>query len=247
MIVEQSVSSGIEPSAVDSWNLCIGSVWAAIFESSSLAHDGVVVEIGPGFTDKVGLALARRRFRGTLYVVEPNEQARSWVVGRYRELVAAAEVIAVATPLATAGSLLPHRVDGLLMNHLLDDLVLGAALPSHTRERLFQRIRPGQTECLPEIHQTWQRLLGAPSMLHDLEQRVLGDLQQVIEVTNPRLFGASQYPSWFLLNNGLGAVDRRGALLLDRLAQRMGRTPERLQRLLRELDQAPERWLVLER
>ena len=231
------------PIVADDWNLRIGTIWAELLSAHGVDRDGLVIEVGPGFADKVGLGLAAHGFGGTFYVVEPNAAAREWVKERYRRLLPEATIVTVADPIPLAVHFLPARVDALLMNHVLDDLVLHAALPPRERERVFRDIRPEQTGPR-EVWQTWQRLLGDPGSLQSLEAEVIDGLRRLLVHSTPHLFGAAQYESWYLTANGLGEVDRLGAALLWDLSRAVGRTGAEDRALLQRLGQDPDRWLV---
>jgi hypothetical protein len=229
----------------DGWNVRIGTVWATLLSAHSIARRGVVIEVGPGFADKVGLGLASGRFGGTMYVVEPNAAARDWVTRRYRQLLPEADIVPVAEPIPTAERRLPGDVEVLLMNHVLDDLVLNAALPPGDRDRVFGGSCadwPGP----PELLRTWRRLLADPELLRSLGAQVVHDLRRLLARTRPRLFGVSQYESWRLALNGLEEVDRLSAGLLADLARPIGTTSERDRAIVRRHGQDPDRWLIRE-
>ena len=227
----------------DGWNGRIGTVWATLLSAHSLDRRGRVIEVGPGFADKVGLGLAGRGFGGTLYVVEPNKAARDWIARRYRELLPEADIVTVAEPIPSADRLLPDRVDLVVMNHVLDDLVLHAALPPADRERVFGRMRPNRPGS-PKVDRTWRRMLADPVGLGARCAQVVADLRQLLARTSPRVFGASQYESWYLTANGLGAVDRLAAGLLADLQGPMGPTSATDRAILRGHGQDPDRWLI---
>ena len=228
------------------WNVYIASVWAEVLRHHGLDTTGRVVEIGPGFGDKIGLALASLGFRGTVFVVEPNRDASSWVMDRYRELLPSAQLVAVHDTLRGAASRLARGVDAVLMNHAFDDLLLHAALPPARRHDVFAGMRHSGGS-LPEVQRTWQRLLADRPRLPQLVRQVLDELCTLIESNGPSFFGASQYQSWFLTRNQLADADLMGGHLLDTLAGRVGPTPAADQAILRRCGQDPRRWLLLGR
>lgn len=231
----------------DPWNLHIGSVWAQLFLEHSLNRTASVIEIGPGFADKIGLGLATQRFEGTLYVVEPHDAARRWVTGRYRQLLDRADIVPVAGPVSAVGRMLPGHADVVLMNHVLDDMVLHAALAPGEGDAVYDLLWSDREDVLPMFRDTWQRLLADGAALRILSRQILDDLVRLLGHINPRLFGASQYPSWFLNHNGFESVDRLGAGILRELTARVGQTSTMDRVILRQAGQDPDRWLFLDR
>ena len=204
------------------------------------------MEIGPGFTYKIAAALAELDFRGSLYLVEPNREASRWVTRRYRDMLPGVRVVPITAPLAEAAELLPSGVEALLMNHVLDDLVLDAALPLSRRQAVFGNMRYGRSH-LPEVRQTWRRLLADRRELGRLTRRVLDELCALLAAKDHRVIGASQYESWILSRQDLGPVNRIAQGLLSQLAERAGRTRPQDRKLLRAMGQDPRRWLIVDR
>src|SRR3954470_475012 len=91
-----------EADGADAWSRRLGRGWARVLRGRGLDPAGTVVEVGPGFADKVGLGLAGLGFRGTVIVVEPDNAARAWVVERYGRLLPRADVRATGTPVPDA-------------------------------------------------------------------------------------------------------------------------------------------------
>jgi hypothetical protein len=224
------------------WDRRVGSRWASILDPRGLRRTGAAVEVAPGFSAKVGYGLRQRRFRGSLFVVEPSSEARDWVCERYRGLIPAAEVIPVGHPLASAAERLPRRVDALLMNHGLDDLVLSAALPPGERERVFGQMRPG-VPCQDEVRRVWRLLRTDAHVFTALTDRILSELLALCAAVNPRLLGLSQYPSWFQAQNGLDFVDGMIAPLLRELARRLAGAGKASVQIVGHGQDEP-RWLV---
>lgn len=231
----------------DNWDVHIGSLWGQLLSRHSLGRDSTVVEIGPGFSDKIGRCLAERQFQGKLYVIEPDDAARRWATARYVELLGKAEIVPVAREVSSAGTLIPERVDALLMNHVLDDMILHAALTPDERSGIYGGLGCYRESVSPLFRETWQRLLADASTQRALCCRILEDLKRLTDKTSPRIFGASQYPSWFLHANGLEMVDRMGAALLRELSIRVGSTSDPDRAILQRSGQDPDRWLFVDR
>ena len=226
------------------WQQHIGTVWASLLAHHSLNLAGIIVEIAPGFTDKIGLGLAKLNFRGTLYIVEPNNPALEWALHQYRQLMPTATIIGVNKCISDAATLLPKVVDAILMNHILDDLVLHAALPSNARENVFSQIKPGGP-CLHEVKNAWQQLLANPEYLASTTQKVLMDLYRLIDHVDANFVGISQYKSLFLQQNELQGADLVGNNLLREISLRFSPTSLKDIELLANVGQRAEDWLFI--
>jgi hypothetical protein len=188
--------------------------------------DGTVVEIGPGFAAKIGFGLAGLGFRGTVLLVEPDPAAREWAARRYRELLPAAEVVARPEPVPESNYLDGREVDLLAGNHVLDDLLLDAALPAADSARMFTAMRPG-TDCSEAFIGAWRRLLREPDRVARAIRRVVDDLTGYIRAGRPGVVLLNQYPSWRHDQCGLGVIHETSLELLRLLAAELGATAVR--------------------
>jgi hypothetical protein len=230
----------------DNWQQHIGSVWASVLTSHALDISATVIEIAPGFTEKIGCGLAKMQFRGILYVLEPNDMALEWVLQRYKALLPNARIIGVNKATQYACELLPRKVEAIVMNHVLDDMIFYEALTPEQQQSIFSQTRPGQA-CLEQVKRTWKQLLGNPEYLAKVKQQVLADLCNLIDHTNARIVGISQYKSWFMLQNELTEADSEGNDLLGKLVLQLGGTSAEDENVLSSFNQQPKDWLVIEK
>src|SRR5207249_67068 len=136
------------------WNRDVGEVWSSVLRRHHLER-ATVMEIAPGFSDKIAFGLAALRFRGTMLLVEPNAAARQWAVERYRLLLPRATVVPVAERVRDVR--VSHRIDALLANHVLDDLLLDALAPPALCTPLFSTMFP-DASCSPMFIETWRQV-----------------------------------------------------------------------------------------
>lgn len=204
----------------DGWSRSLGRAWGVALRDSAIDAAGVVVEIGPGFTAKVGLGLLESNFQGTVVLVEPNRQARSWAQQRYGELLPGVEVLVSedAVPTPTRG--VPRPVDVLAANHILDDLLLDACLSPSEREYMFAEMRP-ERSCSPTLIRTWRDLVDAPLLLETAAHRVVSHLVEYISRLQPRVVLLNQYSSWRHVDAGLGALGDYGLAMMLSLAKNL--------------------------
>lgn len=196
------------------WNRQVGQAWTEILRDQRLER-ATVMEIGPGFSDKVAFGLAGLAFRGTILLVEPNTAARRWALGRYRQLLPRARVAAVAGRMQDVGA--GHRVDALVANHVLDDLILDDAVPFAVSSRLFSTMRP-DAACSPKFIETWSALLaGARPRVG----RVAEAFATCIASVRPGVFAVNHYPSWRHSMPSLEPINRLSLQLIDELQIRL--------------------------
>ena len=65
-------------------------------------------------------------FKGTLYIVEPNEYSLREVVKEYKQILNECNIIPVQMTMEDAIAELPEKVDAIIANHPLDDMILGS-------------------------------------------------------------------------------------------------------------------------
>jgi hypothetical protein len=171
------------------WNHAVGEFWTDILRGRRLER-GTVMEIGPGFSDKIAHGLAALGFRGTIVLVEPNEPARRWAVDRYRRLLPQAQVVAMATRVQHLR--VSNRIDAVLANHVLDDLLIDAWVPASVSAHLFSTMRP-DASCSLMFVETWRQILASslPS-IHELANDVASSIASI----RPGLLALNDYPSW---------------------------------------------------
>lgn len=223
------------------WDRRVAAVWADLFAEHGPGPAATLVEVGPGFAAKIGVALRTLGFHGTLYLVEPDDDARAWASASYRALLPRAEIVEVGAPLGSAGDMLPPDADALVMNHVLDDLVLRLALEPARRARAFSGMRPG-LPCADDVRRTWLRLRDDPAAFHTCSSRALAEMVALVRRLRPGLVIVSQYRSWFHRAHGLEFVDRLTAPLLTRLAEALDGT----RTSWRDDGDAARRWLIAE-
>lgn len=229
-----------------SWQDYIATVWAGFFCLHKLSTNAVVIEVGPGFSGKIGRGLAQINFEGTLYVVDQDINAIDFICLYYKEILPNACIIRVNQTLASWRSGLPKQVDALLMNHLLDDLILHAALPPGLEEVVFSNMHPGQASCQTEVQTTWESILNNSKWRDQLTLQVVSQLKYLLKWVKPSLFGMNQYESWFLAQNHLQLVNKYCQQVLAMISADLGPNGEAVQQMLVSHGQKPEDWLLLD-
>lgn len=226
----------------DPWDRHLGLLWARVLRQQEIRLDGRVVELGPGFSAKIGHGLAEVGFHGEVVLVEPNDDARWSAASKYLRLLPQAHVRTRPRALRQIGEPVQGGVDLLLANHMLDDLFLSAHLPFRDSDRLFAEMRFGQ-DCSESFLQTWHRILDDPASVDRAISGVVDDLVRDLVVTRPGCLVINQYPSWRQDKSGLGAIHEIGLTTLRLLARRLERDLSRPV-CLRQLGDRDMYWLI---
>lgn len=195
----------------------VGKSWAYLLSKCAFEPRQCVVEVAPGMSPKIGIGLSLHGFRGTLYVVEPCLQSLEAVVRRYSEILPEARIIPVDCRLSEAPVRLPRRVDGILSNHPLDDMLLGCLPIEDDKLQSFfvnNYIGPDHTRTA----NLWERLMRDQSFFAQCQDAVIADWRNAIAGLKPAWLGISQYQSYFFRSHGLEIPDREALVLLRRLA-----------------------------
>ncbi|MGH3828956.1 MAG: hypothetical protein ACRDRS_00670 [Pseudonocardiaceae bacterium] len=227
---------------VDPWDRHLGLLWARVLRQQEIRLDGRVVELGPGFSAKIGHGLAEVGFHGEVVLVEPNGDARRSAAGKYRRLLPQAHVRTRPRLLRHAGEPVRDRVDLVVANHVLDDLFLSAHLSFRDSDQLFAEMRPGR-DCSDVFLRTWRRILGDSASVDRVIADVVDDLVRHLTATAPGCFIMNQYPSWRQGERCLGAIHEIGLAALRLLARRLERDLSRPV-CLRQLGDRDMYWLI---
>jgi hypothetical protein len=226
----------------DPWDRHLGLLWARILRQQEIRLDSRVVELGPGFSAKIGHGLAEVGFHGEIVLVEPNEDARRVAAGKYLRLLPQAHVRTRPRILGHISEPVQSRVDFLLANHMLDDLVLSTHLPFGDSDQLFTEMRSGQ-DCSESFLRTWHRILGDPASVDRAISGVVDDLVRHLVAARPGCLVMNQYPSWRQGKSGLGAIHEIGLTTLHLLAWRLKRDLSRPV-CLQQLGDRDMYWLI---
>lgn len=107
----------------EEWEWYIAQLFFNIAQKSQLAPK-VVVEIGPGYRHKVAIMLSQMNFDGELYVVDNNKNVLEFVEKKYTQLLPKAKIICIHSSFEKSIDNLPKKIDLLLANHIVDDMLL---------------------------------------------------------------------------------------------------------------------------
>lgn len=213
---------GLSASDTEAWERRLGHIWARQLRRAGVGPDGTVIEIGPGFSAKVGFGLAEIGFRGELILVEPNAPALRWAANAYQLLLPQAAVHPRGQPMPDAGSI-KGPVTVLLANHLLDDLLVNAYVQAPEKDRIFGAMRPG-AGCPAGYAEIWRELSGSPGRLSEVITQVTAEFAGYVAELQPDCLILNDYPSWQHHRTGLGLVHQVSHRAMRCLHRRLART-----------------------
>lgn len=205
-----------------SWGRRIGRSWLGRLPRGHLDRTSTLAEIGPGFSAKVGFALAELGFQGSVILIEPNGPARGWAAETYCDLLPGASVRTVPCPVPQAGPLAGMTVDLLLGNHILDDLLLNAYLESADADRIFSGMYPG-AGCCEKFIAIWQQLGGAAGTAAGLVDDVVEGFAAYVNAVQPACLVLNEYASWLHRRCGLDVIHEVSLQAMRRLQDRLAR------------------------
>lgn len=225
----------------DPWISRLSEGWKMIFKQGKLNPFGTVVEVAPGDVPKIGTALSAYGFCGTLYVVEPEPNALKKITSIYRMLLRDARIIPLNCVLEEAIHFLPAETDALLANHPLDDMIVGEVLQGQQAKQFFENCYENTAETAASV---WRHMEKNPTQVHAAKMEIASQWKILIEHTQPRIVGISQYRSGFYEINRIHQPDEHAHELLCLLQNEMGETPLLFRNLISDLGLEGDRWWV---
>lgn len=199
------------------WDAYMGRVWHGFFRHAGLPCTGTVIEVAPGSSIKIGLALAQLGFKGTLYLVDPCAAALNKTCANYRDLLPEAAIIGLDAPLASCLGVLPEHAHALAANHPLDDMILAAGTDIEARAGLFGWTAFDDERVMPLLRQSWRLLAESTARLRVAEDAVLDEWRVALRKIRPQTCVISQYASSALASHGMQALNVRAKMLIRTL------------------------------
>jgi hypothetical protein len=214
---------------MEQWNEYIGDIWADVLKGCALPDRGTLVEIAPGGTDKIGRGLKALGWQGTIYLVDPHREALEKTLHAYKALLPASRVIGIAAPCDEAP--LPPRMDALISNHPLDDMIIGHTLDADEFTSFFADHYASDPETTRSLWQKKSEQIGAAVERTVSEWSTLMPRAAVTVI--------AQYESSFFRQHQIDAPDRYAKVVLDRL-RNISRTALPTSAKIAD----PQRWLI---
>lgn len=201
------------------WDHFMGHIWYNLLEFLNFTKDARVIDVAPGTSVKLASALARFDFCGDLYVVDASAPALEVLKAKYAALLPKARCHWHCGLLADVVTALPNAPDYFLGNHILDDMLLGAADAAanekeHRERDTFSWAAAYTHTPSAAVQESWQRLAHDEALQQDCIRTVAAEVTSVIAALQPRHVVLSQYPSATLADNGMAGLNAAASAAL---------------------------------
>lgn len=199
------------------WDAYMAGPWHGLFELLKIDNHGTIVEIAPGNSVKIALALAKAGFQGKVYLVEPVEDILAEVSALYREILPGTEIHPLCHMLDEVQHYLPHRPSFIVANHPLDDMILATAQPKSRLGELFGWTAIAQEQTITLSLESWENLAAEPDRLVRVRERIRQEWNDLLRRLQPEHCIISQYPSVTLENHGMAGLNREATAIFAAL------------------------------
>lgn len=224
----------------DGWNHFMGAIWKDIFSKYGMKKDATVIEVAPGSINKIGWGLSEYKFNGEVYIVEPDMHSLKSITKQYKEILKG-KVKPVGLPLDKVIPALPKKVNAILANHPLDDMIGGKLLTKRGYDRFFD-ITYKNADFKRKV---WKKLDSEKKKVERVKKEVIYEWCKLIDSTNPELVVIAQYRSWFFRLNNIHAPDKHAYDVLEAIKKKYKQYAVDIKS--KHYIEEPERWLILKR
>ncbi|NCN86793.1 hypothetical protein GW932_03090 [archaeon] len=196
------------------WNNYIGNIWYNLFVFFNLSKEGILVEIAPGEVNKIGLGLSKYNFSGTIYLVDICKNSLKKVVRKYKYSMPHAKIIPLCIPFGECFNYLPSKIDMLVSNHPLDDLIIGKSMSKKKINNFFSN---HSNLLVSKTKKLWLDFESSKLNSLKIKRSVFDDWKNIIKKINPSFVIISQYESYFFKKNNLLSPDKHAFDILKKL------------------------------
>jgi hypothetical protein len=202
------------------WDELVAEIWRSVLSPFKFQPGQVAIEVGPGTSCKVCWALGKMKFNGTVYIVDPAENAIEVMQSRYQKACPGSDIRTVHETVKDSLSKLPQRPDFLFMSHVVDDMMLLEAVSKIPDGMDAFEWHSGKTYKIAptrSYHDTWKLIEKNLPALEAAKKDVLQSLIEFITWLKPKHMIISQYPSATLQENGLDIINKHSNDIFDAL------------------------------
>ena len=175
--------------ADDEWEWYIGQLFSRIIKNVNKTNIKNVVEIAPGFRYKIAYALKEINFNGKLYVIDTNTEVLKFVNEKYKLLLPNVKIICINKEFKNAFNDIPEKIDLLLSNHCIDDMIISEYMQNYYNKNLnSENFRDMLTKA-------WIELGREPIKINEISNRVFLTFKNFFSNKKINTIIISQYKS----------------------------------------------------
>lgn len=180
----------------DYYEAYMGMLYSRIIRKNKIENIDKVVEFAPGFRFKIAYALKNIGFKGTIYVIDSNENVLKFVKDKYKSILPNAKIVLINKDLMDSIDFMPKKVDLFLANHCIDDMIISRYLVGKKLADAFNNTE----ESKQILINCWNELKEEDDILFNLKELVYRDLKTFFEKIDIKLIVMSQYKSGYYIN-----------------------------------------------
>lgn len=199
------------------WDVYVSRIWASLLTKYQVPLSGTLVEIAPGASSKIALALKQINFSGHVYLIEPYKEALELVSKKFHSLLPNASIFPLAMMLNDSHQFLPKQIDCIISHHPLDDMLMATDASTQLCEKLFSWVLQDKLEISEQFSSHWQMIFADPQKINRLETIIINQWLDLIKQVQPHLLMLSQYPSLVLETETMNSLNCCAQNLLAKL------------------------------
>lgn len=200
----------------EAWDKYVAHVWYCLLYFMDFSPNANVIEIGPGGSLKMAHALRKLDFSGVLYLIEPSSLGEK-ISDQYREMLPKAKVILVSKKISESISHFQNKIDFVIGNHVLDDMIMSHAETHLKKNGLFSWAEKKELSVDSVFKNKWQSIIADEKDLNKMKNKIRQELIFFITKVSPRAAILSQYPSLVLENEGLHLLNENSGDILKKI------------------------------
>ena len=204
------------------WDRYVAHLWYTLFNFCEIKSDACIVDVAPGTSPKIAIALQKIDFCGEIYIVEPFEQALLQITKDYQQRLPCAKIYPVAATLYQSIQELPHSPDFLVSHHSLDDMILTAGLTNQDLAALFHWVTTSALTVQASFAQRWQDISKDQSQLDWCVEDAMKQWDTAYQTLKPKISILSQYQSLVLNDHALLELNLCAQNTLYRMKKKYG-------------------------
>lgn len=199
------------------WDAYMAEVWHSIFLTLQMTKNANVVEVGPGNSIKVALALKKLDFTGNIHLIDPIAEVLAESEVLYKKILPDANIYPIHATLEDVVNSSLQRTDYIVSNHPIDDMIIATTQPKDKLRALFDWTAIEHEQMIPISHENWSKLAVDTTKLQSLQRSICEEWYHAIDVLKPRYCVISQYASSTLKNNGMDGLNAQAKMILGEM------------------------------